>query len=313
MKKIFFLLLILFYVKFICVKKKIKVCVCSCGKNENAYAKEFVQHYAKFGVDIIYIYDNNDINDERFDDVLEEYVSQGFVKILDYRGKSKIQMMAFNHCYQKNKHKYDYFIYFDMDEFIYLKNYNNIKEYLSQNHFEKCNVIYFNHVIHTDNQQIFYKNNSLTERFPEIETISRVNHSSYYINVLKDIIKSILKGNLENITIVNPHTLVPNITKGCNGFGNIIHQGKNIHLVTPDYKYYYYDHYYFKSSEEFLLKLTKGDVLFDSRNRLQLQRFFLYFAFNKISEEKLNYFEKETGLDFQIFRNVSKYEYYKNI
>ena len=141
MKKIFFLLLILFYVKFIFVKKKIKVCVCSCGKNENAYAKEFVQHYAKFGVDIIYIYDNNDINDERFDDVLEEYVSQGFVKILDYRGKSKIQMMAFNHCYQKNKHKYDYFIYFDMDEFIYLKNYNNIKEYLSQNHFEKCNVI----------------------------------------------------------------------------------------------------------------------------------------------------------------------------
>ena len=84
-----------------------------------------------------------------------------------------------------------------------------------------------------------------------------------------------MKGNLENITIVNPHTLVPNITKGCNGFGNIIHQGKNIHLVTPDYKYYYYDHYYFKSSEEFLLKLTKGDVFYDSRNRLQLQRFFL--------------------------------------
>ena len=54
------------------VKRKIKVCVCSCGKNENAYAKEFVQHYANFGVDIIYIYDNNDINDERFDDVLEE-------------------------------------------------------------------------------------------------------------------------------------------------------------------------------------------------------------------------------------------------
>ena len=153
---------------------------------------------------------------------------------------------------------------------------------MSQNHFEKCNVIYFNHVIHTDNQQIFYKNNSLTERFPEIETISRVNHSSIYINVLKDIIKSILKGNLDNIKIVSPHTLVPNITNGCNAFGKIVHQGNNIHLMTPDYKNYYYDHYYFKSSEEYLLKLTKGDVIFDFRNKLNLYRFFLYFAFNKI-------------------------------
>ena len=130
--------------------------------------------------------------------------------------------MAFNHCFQENKHIFDYFIYFDMDEFIYLKNFKNIKEYLSQNHFNKCNVIYFNHVIHTDNQQIFYKNNSLTERFPEIETISRVNHSSIYINVLKDIIKSILKGNLDNITIVSPHTLVPNIIKNNNK--SIIHK-----------------------------------------------------------------------------------------
>ena len=50
------------------------------------------------------------------------FVNKGFVKILDYRGKSKIQLMAFNHCYQENNHKFDYFIYFDMDEFIYLKN-----------------------------------------------------------------------------------------------------------------------------------------------------------------------------------------------
>lgn len=282
-----------------------------CAKNENVYAEEFVRHYLKYGVDMIFIYDNNDINDERFEDVLEKYIHKGFVKIIDYRGILKIQMKAFNHCYQENKHNFDYFIYFDMDEFIYLNNYKDIKEYLSQKHFNKCNIIYLNHVIHTDNQHIFYSNSSLVERFPEVETISRVNHSSIYIYVLKDIIKSILKGNLDNIKIMNPHTLVPNISNGCNGYGKIINQSSNIHLLTPDYKNYYFDHYYFKSSEEFLLKLTKGDVIFGSRNRLKLYRFFLYFAFNEISEKKLNYFERETGLDFQIFRNTSKDYLYK--
>ena len=44
----------------------IKVCVCAIGKEENKYAREFVEHYKKYGIDKIFIYDNNDSNGENF-------------------------------------------------------------------------------------------------------------------------------------------------------------------------------------------------------------------------------------------------------
>ena len=50
--------------------KNIKICLCSIGKKENLYAKEYVNHYQKIGYNHIYIYDNNDENGEKFEDVL---------------------------------------------------------------------------------------------------------------------------------------------------------------------------------------------------------------------------------------------------
>ena len=50
-------------------------------------------------------------------------------------------MHAFNHCYNENKNNYDWFIYYDMDEFIHLKGFNNIKLFLSKRNFGKCNII----------------------------------------------------------------------------------------------------------------------------------------------------------------------------
>ena len=310
-QKCIFILLFLFYLVIKLYKKFIKVCVCTCGKKENLYAKEFIQHYIKYGVDKIFIYDNNDIDGERFNNVLSDYINSGFVKILDWRGKTQIQMPAFNHCYQTNKNIYNYFIFFDMDEFIYLKDFINIKDYLSQNHFKKCNIIYFNHVLHTDNEHIQYSNHSLIERFPEIENITRMNHSSKYINVLKDVIKSILVGKLNNITFLNPHFLDPNIKNRCNGFGELLKQKISIHLQNPDYSFYYFDHYYFKSSQEYITKFSKGNVFFKHVKKFQLYYLYLYFAFNKITQKKLDFFERQTGLDLGVFRNTSGNILYK--
>jgi len=68
-------------------KRKIKVCICTLGKKENKYIREFIKHYLKYGVDKIYLYDNNDIDDERFDTILSDYIETKFVEIINYRGK----------------------------------------------------------------------------------------------------------------------------------------------------------------------------------------------------------------------------------
>jgi hypothetical protein len=73
----------------------------------------------------------------------------------------------------------------------------------------------------------------------------------------------------------------------------------------PNYKYYYFKHYYCKSTEEFIDKLKKGDVYrMTNKNKIKF-----YFSYNKITNEKLNYIEKQTGenlTDFKCKLNLSK-------
>ena len=70
----------------------IKVCICTSGKKENRYIREFVEYYIKFGVDKIFLYDNNDENGENFEDVIKDYIESSLVKILNWRGKIREQI-----------------------------------------------------------------------------------------------------------------------------------------------------------------------------------------------------------------------------
>ena len=150
-------------------KQKDKVCICVIGKGENRYIKEYVEHYKTLGVDKIFLYDNNDKKGERFESVLSQYINEGYVSIINYRGKFAPQLKMYEKCYNKNKYIYDWFIFFDIDEFINLNNYTNIKDFLNENKFNKCNLIYFNCLRHTDNDLLYYDNRTLKEKFPIIK------------------------------------------------------------------------------------------------------------------------------------------------
>ena len=177
-------------------RKNIKICLCTIGKNENLYVREYVNHYKKYGVDKIFIYDNNDINGENFYDVLSDYINNKYVEIINYRGKIKMQVASIKDCYKNNYENYDCLIFYDMDEFIYLKDYVNIKDYLENKRFKNCELIHLNWVIHLDNNQVFYKNKSLAERFPLI------NYDPNYGQI-----KSILRGHIPNIGIECLHVI----------------------------------------------------------------------------------------------------------
>ena len=159
--------LILIYFKIIICYPKIQVCLCSIGKRENKYAREFVVHYLKYGVDKIYLYDNNDIDDEKFENILSDFIKNKSVEIINIRGKRGVQKESMNDCYKNHYTKYNWFLFYDMDEFIFLKGIKNIKFYLSQSCFKKCQVIHLNWVMHSDNNLLFYNNKSLKERFPK--------------------------------------------------------------------------------------------------------------------------------------------------
>lgn len=250
---------------------------------------EYVSHYKKYKVDKIIIYDNNDINSEKFEDVLGEYISNGFVQIVDIRGKISQQLNVYQNCLDSIKHQYDWILFYDMDEFIYLKYYNNIKSFLRQTIFNKCEAIQLNMFFHTDNNQLYYKNKSLFERFPEKR-------------VTKDgVLKTIVRGNI-NIKINCPHELNRTLIS-CDGFGNFNLKYKKKVIITfnPDFKYNYIDHFCYKSTEEFINKIMRGSAIKGFDTEMKYRKISWYFNTNKLTEEKIDLIENLTNL------NLSKY------
>lgn len=237
--------------KFEKVRFGLKLCLCTYGKKENKYIREFIEYYKKYGVDKIYLYDNNDRKGERFEDVIGDYILENFVEIIDFRGIPYAYLKIMNDCYQKNLNKYDWLIFYEIDEFLFLKNCTNIKYYLNQTKFNDCQKIQLNWVHRSDNNFFYYKNISVIKRFTQLGKNVKKNK----FNRL-GFVKTIIRGNI-SINITNNHLLNEKI-KGCDGEGRFI-KYKGILNPNPDYEKYYINHYYSKSLEEFVNKLKRGD------------------------------------------------------
>ena len=281
-------------------EKKEKVCICTLGKQENNYIKEYVNHYKALGVDKVFLYDNNDINGEKFEDILSDYIKDGFIEIFNRRGKIHPQLHIYRECYNENKKNYDWFIFFDTDEFIHLNNYSNIKDFLTEKKFDKCELIYFNCLRHTDNDLLFYDNRTLEERFPII-----LWNSTMYT------MKTIMRGNIaNNIRFTTSHWLNRGLKGGCDVEGRVVIPKRKVRLGYkinhPRFKLYYIDHYCFKSTEEYINKINKGDGIFGYNNRIKMHKINLYFGYNRITNEKISFIENKTGLNLSRFKLMIK-------
>ena len=262
------------------------------------YVREFVEFYEKLGVDKIFLYDNNDIDGEKFEEVVNDYIDKGFVEVLNWRGTKKTQFIILDHCYDKNKNNFDWLFFYDIDEYIHLNNFTNIKDYLSETKFDNCIKICLNWVIHTDNNMIYYENRSLHERFPDIEKNAKEKN-----NGVEHRAKCILRGHYQNDNI-SAWKLLSKKYNACDGYGKDAKLINRAYMKNTDFENYYIDHYFSKSLEEFVKKVNKGDGYFEKRESYKKHRIKRYFKFNNITLQKIKYIEKHTGIDL--------YKYKKN-
>ena len=114
-------------------------------KKENKYISEFIAHYKNYGVDKIYLYDNNEVNGERFEKTIDVHISQGLIEIINYRGKQSIIYKVMNDCYYENNNNYDWLIFYELDEFISLYNYTNINQLIKEIKFAQYQIYKFNY------------------------------------------------------------------------------------------------------------------------------------------------------------------------
>ena len=201
-----------------------------------------------------------------------------------------------NSCYQSYHDQYDWLIFYELDEFLYLKDYNNIKDFLIHKRFDKRDSIQLNLVHMSDNNKILYENKSLSERFPKKGKNIKKNRRNKICYV-----KTIIRGHLKNISITHNHLLSEKIN-ACNGFGKKS-ELKDIKTLNPDYKYYYIKHYYGKTVQEFVEKIKRGDLLRGNSIKTIEWAIEKFFYINKNTSKKIKYLKKYLGSKY----NLSKY------
>jgi len=248
------------------------------------YILEFIQHYKKLKFDKIIIYDNNEKKGENFSNILKNDIKNNFIKIVNIRGLKTPQKKALEHCYKYNNYDYEWIAFYDIDEYLYLLNYSYINDFVSSANFNKCQSIIINWVYYGDNDKIFYEAKPLEERFVKpVNLTEEIRKNKYMYSAAKTIVRGGLYLNWGRF----PHYLKN--TVNCRPNGNILKD----YLSPPEYSDAYLKHYTTKTTEEYIEKLNKGDVLEKYNTDYILYRIYgYYFLFNKITKQKIDLINK---------------------
>lgn len=243
--------------------------------------------------DQIFIYDDNDLKKENFSYLINPLKLKN-VKIVPSINHS--QSLSYTSCYNNNKNKFDWFLMIDFDEFLFIKN-NNLKNYLLNNRFNKCDFISFNWFIPNDNDLLKYDNRSLFERFP----------GPYKKNKF---VKTIIRGNIDDLKY-SVHSPLESLTKNitCNNIGKKIKFEKlDYETLEPiNIKKAYIIHFKYKSTEEYINKYKKGyyNLTGSTLNKVLNTKINEYLTDNKITKRKIEYLEKELKLNLSEFKTVN--------
>lgn len=254
------------------------VALCAIAKCENLYINEWAEYHLNLGFDHIYVYDNNEIDGEKISDVL----SDDRITVVNYRGKHQssceTQVKAYNECYNGYGKMYDWIMFIDIDEFLTLENFGNIKDFLSQKCFADAKAVRFHWKCYSDSGKLKYEEGFVISRFTELCENGEVN--KYY--------KQIYRTKLPKFRMMNVHY--------CDFIGGIYYpDGSSARYImqTTDqnvnYVCGYIRHYVTKSLEEFVDIKWKRRGNGSSKTRLNKE---FYFKYNKKTEEKSRYFDE---------------------
>ena len=264
-----------------------KVGLCIICKTENLYIKEFVDYYKNIGYNHIFIYDNNDKDGERLEDVIQKDIDEGFVSIIDFRGdKDRPIFTAYRDCYSKNSNTYDWLSFFDIDEFLELKPEGiKIQEFLNNERYKDCQVIKINWLLYSDDDKMYYENKPVIERFK----------TALYDNHLNQLVKSTIRGHLPtNIWLPpsSPHSPSDENYTYCNPAGQQIEKNSAFNFKY-NYTYALIRHYRTKTIEEYINKIKKGKPDGNVDNEYMIT---MFFYTNKRTKEKMDYFREKLKL-----------------
>ena len=104
-----------------------KFSICAIFKNETTGLKEWIEYHSLIGVDHFYLYNN--FSDDNYLEVLKPYIDNGIVTLVEWPVLAPAQMAAYQHFYNTYRNETQWAAFIDLDEFICMKERDDIKDW----------------------------------------------------------------------------------------------------------------------------------------------------------------------------------------
>ena len=257
-----------------------KTYLCAIGRMENRYAKEFVDHYRSLGFAKLFIYDNNHGHEERFEDVLQVDIDEGFVEVVDWRGRTDCQKQAYEDCYRKHGGECAWMAFFDFDEFLVLSEGDDINTFMRR--YEKFDCLLVNWMVMDDNDLVHYDDRPQMERFTRPMDYDR--HVSYN-KPENNHVKCLVRGGLPDIEFKNPHRPRTRM-RCCNTRGELCKQNT---FQPYDFSVAYIKHFTTRTIEEWLQNKVVRGYPNGATAELRQKAIEKFFQRNNPTKEKMEY------------------------
>lgn len=293
-----------------------KVLLCAIAKCENHYLREWVEWHKSLGFDNICLYDNNDPNGERFEDVIGDYIESGYVIVRDRRGQKghinwlanndpdypngyrSIQAECYDDCYHTLANDYDWMMLLDIDEFLQFEDpIHSIQEFVDDPTYDRYQYVHTSVVLFDDNDLITSNGNySLQSRFTRIAQNDALSH----------LCKPIIRTRMHHAVINSAHGFSWNsifqedndkFIQGCTTIGQPFVKGGFV-LQEYNFKKAWIKHFIFKTLEEYIDNKQKRGWpdSFGDNDTINLDIDY-FFDCNKVTQAKLDYL-KDRGINY---------------
>ena len=274
---------------------KLNVALIAIGRQENRYAREWVEYHLTLGVEHIYILDNNREGEEHFEAVLSEFIDSGKVTIENYRDKPLAMLKAYTEVYNRHKDQHDWLGFIDFDEFLDIRK-GDLNTFLAD---RKSNCVLVNWECYGDNGRTKYTDAPVQERFPE--PLPHPLYVQYTDHAENEHVKSFVRGGLADVKF----TATPHVPTGCETYelANGLTAACDSYAASPFQEFNdsvaVLKHYITKTAEEWVEKIRRGgvDIPYAQWHAAYVSRFFKYNEHTAAKEKILaQLFEKVVAI-----------------
>ena len=243
-------------------------------KNESSYIGEWIEYHFAIGVDKFYIYNNDSDDRSELLQVLQPWINRGIVEFEDFPGRAG-QIPIYNDALEKHRFDCRYMGFFDLDEFVFVKDRSNLLDFLNSifNSNSNINALGIDMRIFGSSGKMYRESGGVIERFTRRQS-----------DIAPQGISSKLIANPRYVKLIPSPHFIFNYDGKISVNENLLQLKNQIATTYNSAQKIQLNHYILKSREEFDSKTRRGAGTGEFYDR---EKRFREFDFNEFEDRSL--------------------------